>query len=359
MELKVTTKTNEYPIIINDSFDGLLEAFERTSLTGRKLCIISDSNVAPIYLDTLRNILEGHFLSVSHTVFEAGENSKNLDTISSFYDKFVEEKLDRRSVLVALGGGVVGDMTGFAAATYMRGIPFVQIPTTLLAQVDSSVGGKTGVDYKGNKNMVGAFYQPYFVYINTSTLKTLPPREFSAGMAEAIKHGFIIDKDYFKYISDNREAVRAIDHDAMAEVVYGSCKCKAYVVDRDEKESGLREILNFGHTFGHAIETLSDFKLIHGECVSIGMAAALYLSMKRGNITSEELARGEELCRYFNLPTKAKGFDFEQVFEQMFYDKKTKNGKLNIVILNKFGNAYTEKNVSDNDVKEAIQYIVE
>lgn len=358
MELKVITKNIEYPIIINENFDGLVEAFERTSLTGRKLCIVSDSNVAPIYLDKIINILKGHFLSVSSVVFEAGENSKNLDTISTFYDKFVEEKLDRRSVLVALGGGVVGDMTGFAAATYMRGIPFVQIPTTLLAQVDSSVGGKTGVDYRGNKNMVGAFYQPHFVYINTSTLKTLPKREFAAGMAEAVKHGFIIDKDYYKYISNNREAVKNLEHSVMAQVVYGSCKCKAYVVDKDEKESGLREILNFGHTFGHAVETLSQFKLIHGECVSIGMAAALYFSMKRGIITKECLEQSEELLKYFDLPVRAEGFDGEQIYGQMFFDKKTKDGKLNIVVLEEFGKAYTEKNASDEEIKNAIKYIV-
>lgn len=359
MELNVTAKTNEYPIIIKDSFDGLPEAFERVGLTGRKLCIISDSNVAPLYLDTIKGILEGRFLKVVGYTFQAGENSKNLGVINDFYDFFIKEQLDRRSVLVALGGGVVGDMTGFAAATYMRGIPFVQVPTTLLAQVDSSVGGKTGVDYKGNKNMVGAFYQPHFVYINTSTLKTLPKREFSAGMAEAVKHGYIIDREYLKYIMENRAAISALEHDAMAKVVYGSCKCKACVVDRDEKESGLREILNFGHTFGHAVETLSDFKLIHGECVAIGMAAGLYFSMKRGTITEEDLRMAEELMTYFNLPVRAEGFNVDDIFKQMFYDKKTKDGKLNIVTLNKIGSAYTEKNATDDEVRVAINYIVE
>lgn len=358
MELKVTTKTNEYPIIIKDSFDGLVDAFERVGLTGRKLCIITDSNVAPIYLDKVKALLDGHFLKVVSYTFEAGENSKNLDVISDFYDFFVKEQLDRRSVLAALGGGVAGDMTGFAAATYMRGIPFVQIPTTLLSQVDSSVGGKTGVDYKGNKNMVGAFYQPHFVYINTATLKTLPKREFAAGMAEAVKHGYIIDKDYLEYITENKESIKALDHDAMAKVVYGSCKCKAFVVDRDEKESGLREILNFGHTFGHAVETLSDFKLIHGECVATGMAAGLYLSAKRGTITQQDLTDAEQLLTYFDLPVRAEGFNADKVFEQMFYDKKTKDGKLNIVLLKKMGEAYTEKNASDDEVKAAINYIV-
>jgi 3-dehydroquinate synthase len=359
MELKVTTKTNEYPIIIKDSFDGLLEAFERTGLTGRKLCIITDSNVAPIYLDLIKGVLEGSFLKVVSYTFEAGENSKHLGVISDFYDFFVQEQLDRRSVLVALGGGVVGDMTGFAAATYMRGIPFVQVPTTLLSQVDSSVGGKTGVDYKGNKNMVGAFYQPHFVYINTSTLNTLPAREFAAGMAEAVKYGYIIDKDYLEFITENKDSIKALEHSVIAELVYGSCKCKAYVVDKDEKESGLREILNFGHTFGHAVETLSDFKLIHGECVAIGMVAGLYFSLKRGSITEAEFEAAQELITYFDLPVRAEGFNCEDIFNQMFYDKKTKDGKLNIVILDKLGKAYTEKNVKDDEVKAAIAYIAE
>jgi 3-dehydroquinate synthase len=358
MELKITTKTNEYPIIIENSFDGLLNAFERTGLTGRKLCIISDSNVAPIYLDKVKALLEGHFLKVVSYSFEAGENSKNLDTISKFYDFFVEEQLDRRSVLVALGGGVVGDMTGFAAASYMRGIPFVQVPTTLLAQVDSSVGGKTGVDYKGNKNMVGAFYQPHFVYINTATLNTLPKREFAAGMAEAVKYGYIIDKDYLDFITQNKEQIKALDEKAIAELVYGSCKCKAYVVDKDEKESGLREILNFGHTFGHAVETLSGFKLIHGECVAIGMASGLYFSLKRGCISEDELKAAEALMLYFDLPIRVEGLEAEEIFKQMFYDKKTKDGKLNIVVLNKIGNAYTEKNATDTEVHSAIDYII-
>lgn len=359
MELQVTTKTNQYPIIIENNFDKLLTAFEKTDLTGRKLCVISDTNVAPIYLEGIINILKGHFLKVVSYIIPAGENNKNLDTVRDMYEFFVKEQLDRRSVLVALGGGVVGDITGFAAATYVRGIPFVQVPTTLLAQVDSSVGGKTGVDFNGHKNMVGAFYQPHFVYINTTVLNTLPPREFSAGMAEAIKYGYIIDRDYLKYIIDNKEAIKALEHHVMAEVVYTSCKCKAYVVDKDEKETGLREILNFGHTFGHAVETLFGFKLIHGECVAIGMAAGLYFSMKRGSITSEDLKEAEEILRYFDLPVRAKGLETKDVFEQMFYDKKTKDGKLNIIILDKIGKAYTEKNASDDEVLSAIKYIVE
>ena len=359
MELKVTTKTNQYPIIIENNFDKLLSAFETTGIIGRKLCIVSDTNVAPVYLDAIMDILKGHFIKVVSYIIPAGENNKNLDTVKDMYEFFVKEQLDRRSVLVALGGGVVGDITGFAAATYVRGIPFVQVPTTLLAQVDSSVGGKTGVDFNGHKNMVGAFYQPHFVYINTSVLSTLPGREFAAGMAEAVKYGYIIDRDYLKFIVNNKENIKALEHNAVAKMVYGSCRCKAYVVDQDEKETGLREILNFGHTFGHAVETLSGFKLIHGECVAIGMAAGLYFSMERGSISPEELKEAEGILRYFDLPVKVKGLDTEDIYRQMFYDKKTKDGKLNIVILKKVGSAYTEKNTSDKEVLSAINYIVE
>ena len=200
---------------------------------------------------------------VCHYVFEAGENSKHLGTISDFYNFFVEEKLDRKSVVVALGGGVVGDMAGFAASTYMRGISFVQVPTTLLAQVDSSVGGKTGVDFNGNKNMIGAFYQPDFVFINSETLKTLPYREVAAGIAEAIKYGYIIDKDFLEYCVENKGSIKSLDNNALIEVIYKCCEAKAYVVSKDEKELGLRAILNFGHTFGHSVETLNNFKLLH------------------------------------------------------------------------------------------------
>lgn len=357
-ELFVETKTNKYPIYIKNDFEDLLKAFEDANLLGRKACIIADSNTDRLYLDTVKQKLGNSFLKVCSYTFEAGENSKNLGVISNFYEYFVKEQLDRKSVLIALGGGVVGDMTGFAAATFMRGVSFVQIPTTLLSQVDSSVGGKTGVDFMGNKNMVGAFYQPEFVYINTATLKTLPYREVAAGMAETIKYGFIIDKNYLTEIEDNKQKLKQLDAEAFKSIIYGACKSKAFVVGEDEKENGLRAILNFGHTFGHSVETLSDFKLLHGECVSIGMVAGLYFSYKRGNITKQELECAEKLLEYFELPIKAEGFDENKVFEQMYYDKKTKNGKINIVALEKIGKAYIECNATESEMREAIEYII-
>lgn len=357
-ELFIETPMIKYPIYVNNTFEQLPLAFEKAGLKGRKLCIITESNVEKLYLEEITNILSPEY-EVCFYSFKAGEKSKNLDTISDFYDYFVEQRLDRKSVLVALGGGVTGDMTGFAAATYMRGIPFVQIPTTLLAQVDSSVGGKTGVDFKGNKNMVGAFYQPHFVYINSKTLNTLPSREYSAGIAEAVKYGYIINKDFLEFCFDNKQALKELNEQAVEQLIYTSCQAKAYVVGQDEKEKGLREILNFGHTFGHSIETLSGFKLLHGECVAIGMVCALYLTMLMGKAEKSDVERLEDILSYFDLPIRAEEFDTQEIYNQMFYDKKTKNGVLNIVLLEKIGQAYTENKLDEALIKKAIKYLKE
>jgi 3-dehydroquinate synthase len=355
--LEVKTAVETYPIYIDNSYSELAEAFEKAGLTGRKLCIVTDSNVAPIYLEKIKGILGDRFLKVCTFTFKAGEESKHLGVISDMYEFFVKEQLDRKSVLVALGGGVVGDMTGFAAATYMRGIDFVQVPTTLLAQVDSSVGGKTGVDFMGNKNMVGAFYQPKFVYINSDTLKTLPYNQVAAGMAEAVKYGYIIDAPFLDYFEENKEKIRELSAEEIGNVIYKSCAAKAYVVSKDEKENGLRAILNFGHTFGHAVETLSGFKLLHGECVAVGMVAGLYFSLKRGTITQADLTKAEELLKFFELPIRVEDYNADEVYKQMFYDKKTKNGKLNIVALEEIGKAYIESSTTAEEVREAIEYI--
>lgn len=357
--LNVDTGAKKYPIYIDNSYGGLSDAFKAANITGTRACIISDTNVAPIYADKIINILKNDFTEISYYSFNSGETSKNINTICDFYKFFIEKKLDRKSVLIALGGGVVGDMCGFAAATYMRGIKFVQLPTTLLSQVDSSVGGKTGIDFMGNKNMVGAFYQPEFVYINTDTLKTLPYREVAAGLAEAVKHGYIQDKEYLEFFYNNKESVKELDHNAVAEVVYGSCKVKSYVVSQDEKENGLRAILNFGHTFGHAIETLSDFKMLHGECVSVGMIAGLYFSYLKGNIAFDDIKKAESILEYFELPVRITDFSSDEIYHQMFYDKKTKNGILNIAALKNIGNAYIDSNADADIIRKAIEYISE
>ncbi|MCD8157455.1 MAG: 3-dehydroquinate synthase [Clostridiales bacterium] len=355
---KADTKSAQYPIYINDSFDGLLKAFEDSELFGRKAVIICDTNTKRLYLDEVLALLKDCFLSLSSICFEAGEERKNLDTIYDFYTKMTENKLDRKSVVIALGGGVVGDMAGFAAATYMRGITYVQIPTTLLSQVDSSVGGKTGVDFMGNKNLIGAFYQPAFVFMNSSVLKTLPPREVSAGMAEVIKHGYIIDREYLNMLNEKKEDIKALKADAVRDVLYGSCKAKSYVVSKDERETGLRAILNYGHTFGHAVETLLGFRLLHGECVAVGIMAALFISLERGVITEKDYDGAKALLEFFDLPVKVSGISAEEIHKQMYMDKKTKNNVITFVLLKKIGEAYTDKDVTAEEVNRAILSIL-
>lgn len=353
--LEVSTALKKYPIYIDHSYSQLMSAFEKSGLKPSKVCIITDTNVEKIYLNEIESMLAEKY-SVCHYVFKAGENSKHLGTINDFYSFFVEEKLDRKSVIVALGGGVVGDMAGFAAATYMRGISFVQVPTTLLSQVDSSVGGKTGVDFKGNKNMVGAFYQPDFVFINADTLKTLPYREVAAGIAEAVKYGYIINKDFLGYFFENKESIKSLNSDTLIEVIYKCCEAKAYVVGQDEKEQGMRAILNFGHTFGHSVETLNNFQLLHGECVAIGMVAGLYYSALIGNTTMEDVKNAEELLRFFELPVDCQN-NVEDVYNQMFYDKKTAGGKIKIAALKKIGEAFIDSDNNVSNIKKAIEYI--
>lgn len=356
---EVNAKSGAYPIYIDEGFGGLLAAFEAAGLLGRKAVIICDSNTERLYLEEVRDILKDSFLSLCTASFEAGEERKNLDTIYSFYKTMTENGLDRKSVVIALGGGVVGDMAGFAAATYMRGIKYVQIPTTLLAQVDSSVGGKTAVDFMGNKNLIGAFYQPAFVYMNTKTLNTLPYREVAAGMAEVIKYGYIIDSDYLEMLKAKKTEIKALEPAAVKEVLYGSCKAKAYVVGEDEKETGLREILNYGHTFGHAVEGLLGFRLLHGECVAVGIMAALYISLKRGVITDGDYCEAKELFEYFGLKTKVSGVSAEEVYKQMFMDKKTKNNVITLILLEKKGKAYSDSGVSASEISAAVRSVLE
>ena len=268
-----------YNIVIEQSFDKLAEEFDKLGVTGRKLCIVSDSNVAPLYAKYVEDQLSKTGNKIFTYVFEAGEANKNLDTVEDVYEFLIKNHFDRKDMLVALGGGVVGDLTGFTAATYLRGISFIQVPTSLLAQVDSSIGGKTGVDFRAYKNMVGAFYQPKLVYMNISVLKSLSDRLFNSGFGEIIKHGLIKDAAYYKWLRDNISNIKSRDLDALEQMIYVSCNIKREVVEKDPKEKGDRALLNYGHTLGHAIEKLMDFKLYHGECVTLGMIAALRISV--------------------------------------------------------------------------------
>ena len=274
------------------------------------------------------------------------------------YKALIENQLDRKSLVVALGGGVVGDLSGFGAATYLRGIDFIQIPTTLLSQVDSSVGGKTGVDLDQYKNMVGAFHQPRLVYMNMNTLKSLPPVEFACGMGEVLKTGLICDADFYEYVLANHEAIRALDTAALAKMIRRCCEIKAGVVERDPKEQGERALLNLGHTVGHAVEKLKDFQLLHGQCVAIGLVSAAYISWKRDLLTEEEYNRIREGCLLYDLPVSAEGLDETAVLAATKKDKKMEQGQIKFVLMKGIGSSFIDRSVSDEELLEGIREIL-
>ncbi len=347
-----------YNIVIRSDFSNLLVSLREAGFSGNKVCIVSDSNVANCYLDELKNLLASAFSAVSAFVFDAGEASKNMNTVEDLYERLIVDGFDRHDFLVALGGGVVGDLTGFAAATYLRGIDFVQLPTSLLAQVDSSIGGKTGVDFRRYKNMVGAFHQPKLVYMNLSVLKTLPVRQLSSGMAELLKHGLIKDRVYFEWMSANKERIYSLEYSVLEEMISKSCDIKRRVVETDPTEKGERALLNFGHTIGHAVEKLSDFSLYHGECVSIGIAAASFLSMKKNYISPDELTMICDTLQKFQLPIFAAGQDEDEILRTMKSDKKMKAGKINFILLHKLGAACIYSDFTDDELLEGIRYIL-
>jgi len=302
-----------------------------------KVAVVTDTNVEKIYLKPCVDILKNAGYETYSYVIKSGEENKNLDTVRDIYRFLIESKFDRRSSLIALGGGVTGDITGFVAATFLRGINFIQMPTTLLAQADSSVGGKTGVDFDGYKNMVGAFYQPKFVYINVGTLKSLPERQLCSGMAEVIKHGIIANAEFFEYIDYNVNKILKLDEDVLQYMVMINCSIKGKVIEQDEKENGLRAILNFGHTIGHAIESASDFNLFHGECVSVGMVGAFKIAKQLGIVDGSLVEKVEDTLQKFGLPVKVCGLNVKEVYENMFHDKKTRKGKLLFVLPKRIG----------------------
>ena len=348
-----------YSIILNDSFEGIGELLHSLQMDGRKVCIVSDSNVAPIYAKEVTGLLEKEgFFCVSY-VFPAGETSKNLDTVAGLYEFLIEQSFDRNDVLLALGGGVTGDLTGFAAATYLRGIRFIGMPTSLLSMVDSSIGGKTGVDYKAYKNMVGAFYQPSAVYINVSALHSLPEREFLAGMGEVVKHGFILEKEYHEFLKANVKQISEKKETILREMIYRSLCIKRGVVERDPKEKGERALLNFGHTIGHAVEKLNEFSLLHGECVSVGMIAATELSVMRGWMSEEEAGEVRALIADFGMKTKVSLLDKDTLLAVCHKDKKANGTKINFVLLKKVGEAFIDSEVTDDEIWNAFQSIIE
>jgi shikimate kinase / 3-dehydroquinate synthase len=338
ISLNVELGDRSYPIAIGRGLLDDASLLNRHIGGSGKVAIVTNTTVAPLYLDKIAGPLRAAGREVVPIILRDGEEFKNWESLNEVFDALLANKCDRKTTLVALGGGVIGDMTGFAAATYMRGVPFVQIPTTLLAQVDSSVGGKTGINHPLGKNMIGAFYQPRAVIADTATLDTLPDRELSAGLAEVIKHGAILDAAFFDWIEANIGKLVARDHAALAHAIARSCEIKADVVARDEREGGLRAVLNFGHTFGHAIEAgLGYGAWLHGEAVGCGMVMAADLSRRLGLIDDAAVDRVRALVKAAGLPVVAPDLGAERWIELMEVDKKNEGGAIKFILLKPLG----------------------
>ena len=354
--VRVELGERSYDIMIGDGLLSQATEWLRPLKLGKHGVIITDTNVAPLYGESLRESLKAAGFLVEMLDVSAGEESKSLRQANRLFEKLPSLGMDRQSFVIALGGGVVGDLAGFVAASYMRGIALVQMPTTLLAQMDSSVGGKVGVNLPQGKNLVGAFYQPRLVLADTGTLATLPERELRAGFAEVIKHGAIRDAEFFTWLEREYQRVLKLDSAAVTHAVKRCCEIKAEVVSADERESGLRAILNFGHTIGHAMEALSEYVgLLHGEAISIGMRFAAHLSVKRAGLAQAEADRLEALIAASGLPTRlGQKYEVDQIMAAMRLDKKARNGKLRFVLLKRLGETIITNAVTDADIEEAV-----
>ncbi len=337
--LTVDLGDRAYPIHIGTGLLGQADLI-MPHLAQKRVMVVTNTTVAPLYLAQLTATLEAGGVAVTSVVLPDGEAYKNWETLNLIFDALLTQRAERKTTLIALGGGVIGDMTGFAAASYQRGVPFIQIPTTLLSQVDSSVGGKTGINHPLGKNMIGAFYQPKLVLADTDTLKTLPARELSAGLAEVIKYGLIWDVEFLAWLEANMDKLRALDPAAITHAIYRSCEIKAQVVAQDEREGGIRAILNLGHTFGHAIETGMGYgNWLHGEAVAAGMVMAVETSQRMGWLTEVDVARTRALIRAAGLPDVAPDLGVDTWLEFMGHDKKVEGGKMRFVLLKKMGEA--------------------
>lgn len=346
-----------YDIVFSQSFEDLWFDLEELGIANRRVMIVTDSNVRVLYAEALLEQLKDKCVKACIFSFEAGEERKTLDTVKEAYKVLIEEGFDRKDLLLAVGGGVVGDVTGYIAATYLRGVDFVQIPTTLLAQADSSIGGKTGVDFDGYKNMVGAFKMPVLVYMNLSTLKSLSDRQFFNGFAEVMKHGLIKDAGFYEWLISNMYEICERDLDVLEEMIIHSCTIKKLVVEKDPTEQGERALLNFGHTIGHAIEKAKGFEFLHGECVALGCVAAAFISWKRELLTMEEYYEIRDMFVPFYLPISVDGIVPEEILRLTKSDKKMEAGKVKFVLLKRIGRSMIDKTVKDDEILAAIQEI--
>jgi 3-dehydroquinate synthase len=346
LTLQVSLAERSYPILIGDGLLADASLLGRY-LQARDLLLVSNTTVAPLYADRVRASLGDR--RIVDVRLPDGEQYKTLEYLARVLDVLVANRFARDSVVLALGGGVIGDLAGFSAACYQRGVAFAQMPTTLLAQVDSSVGGKTGVNHPGGKNMIGAFHQPCAVFADTSTLRTLPPRELRAGLAEVVKYGLIFDLQFLEWIEHNVDALLALEPAALAHAIHRSCELKADVVRRDERETGDRALLNLGHTFGHAIETVTGYtEWLHGEAVATGMVIAADMSARLGLLAIADVQRVRDLLQRIGLPVAAPRFGAQRAFDCMRVDKKVKSGRIRLVLLERLGTARITADYADD-----------
>ncbi|ABO49556.1 3-dehydroquinate synthase [Desulforamulus reducens MI-1] len=350
--IQVDLGNRSYPIYIASAILDKIGTYLSEQPLGKKVLLVTDQQVAPLYAPRVIESLKNAGFKVAVAEIPAGEPSKTLEQASRLYDLAFDHALDRQSSVIALGGGVVGDLAGFVAATYMRGVPFIQIPTTLLAQVDSSVGGKVAVNHSRGKNMIGAFYQPQMVMIDVATLQTLPERELKAGLAEVIKYGVIWDGSFFTWLEKNYSRILNLDTTALEQVAETCCKIKASVVEQDEREQGCRAILNYGHTVGHAIESLSGYgTYLHGEAVAMGMISAARLALNEGILSQQDFERIYRLISAVGLPTELpRGLGPQDIIDSMYHDKKTVLGKLVFVLPRSLGQVDIFKDVKEADI---------
>lgn len=356
--LHVDLGNRSYPIHIGNNLlsqDNLL----LPHLASKQVAIVTNTTVAPLYLQPLLDTLQGVGINTFPIILPDGEKYKNSETLNLIYDALLKNRCERRTTLIALGGGVIGDLTGYAAATYLRGVPFIQIPTTLLSQVDSSVGGKTGINHPLGKNMIGAFYQPRLVLADIDTLQTLPQRELSAGLAEVIKYGLIRDADFFLWLEQNMAKLVELDPAAMSYAIYRSCQNKAEVVAADEHETGERALLNLGHTFGHAIENAMGYGVwLHGEAVAAGTVLAAKFSHRLGWLGAEDVERIIRIFKAANLPTDSPNIGVEKYLDLMGMDKKVIDGKIRLVLLKGgIGSSVVTSNYDPALLKETLSQI--
>ena len=352
MELvRVELRERSYTIMIGNQILERIGKELKPLDIRRKIGVVTNTRISRLYGNTVLRSLKKNGFDPMILQVPDGERYKSLASAEQLYDRLVQKKFERSSALIALGGGVIGDLTGFVAATYQRGIPFIQVPTTLVAQVDSSIGGKTAVNHKMGKNLIGVFYQPKLVYSDVGVLSTLPDRELRSGMAEVVKYGVIADENFFSFLETESDRILRRDTDNLLKVVKQSSKIKAEVVQQDEHEGGLRQILNYGHTIGHALETVTGYRLAHGEAISIGMVYAAKLSERLGLCRSDVVSRQIALLKAFGLPVSLPKVQAIDIFECMERDKKVKDGKIHFVLADRIGHV-TVQPVDRNDLKQ-------